>query len=128
MVDRAGQQVGNRFLSAVRMIWESCSGLDAEMVEHEEGREVLELRRADRAANACACSFGLFSGEEGLLDLSRDGHVGRFRKSVDCPRREEGKSSESRRESCVGVGVELDGFEDVVFVCDRDEGDDDRKK
>ena len=37
VVDAAFQQVGDCFLTSVRMVGEACAGRDAEVVEHEEG-------------------------------------------------------------------------------------------
>ena len=47
MVDAAGEEVRDCLLSAVRVVGEAGAGGDGEVVEHEEGREVAELGRAD---------------------------------------------------------------------------------
>jgi len=50
-------------------IWESGTGWDGEVVEHEEGAKVTQLGCSNAAAYTSACAFGLFDREEGLLDL-----------------------------------------------------------
>ena len=76
VVDGAVQQVCDGLLAAVGVVGEAGARLDAEVVEHEEGREVAQLRGADGAAHLGAGALGRLDGEEGLLDTSRDGHVG----------------------------------------------------
>ena len=43
MVHSTLEEVGNGFLTAVRMVWEAGAWGAGEVVEHEEGREVPEL-------------------------------------------------------------------------------------
>lgn len=66
-------------LSTVRVVRKTCAGRDAEVIEHEEGREVAEFGGANGAADTGACAFGLLDGEEGLADGAGDGHVCWFR-------------------------------------------------
>lgn len=46
------------------------------MVEHEEGREVAQLRRANGAADASTSAFGLLDGQDDLADSSLGRHFG----------------------------------------------------
>lgn len=74
VVRGALEQVRDGLLAAVRVVGEPCAGRDGEVVEHEEGREVAQLRRADGAADARACALGLLDGQEGLADGAGDRH------------------------------------------------------
>jgi hypothetical protein len=60
----------HRFLSGMRMVWKASTGLDTEVVQHQEGRKVAQLRGADAAADARACAFGLLDGQKGLANGS----------------------------------------------------------
>lgn len=60
------------FLPAVWVVRESRARLDGEVVQHEEGREVLELRRADGPPDARTGALCLLDGQEGLADSTWD--------------------------------------------------------
>ena len=75
VVDDSLEEVGDGFLAAVGVVWEPGAGVDGEVVEHEEGREVAQLRSADGASDAGARAFGLLQGEKGFAH-SPDRHVG----------------------------------------------------
>lgn len=64
-------------LAAVWMVRESSARLDGEVVQHEEGREVLELRRADGSPDTRASTLRLLDGQEGLADRAWDARFGR---------------------------------------------------
>ncbi len=75
VVDGAVEDVGYCFLASVGVVGEACAGGDGGVVEHEEGAEVAEGGGSDRATDASTGAFGLFCGEEGLLDCPRHCHV-----------------------------------------------------
>lgn len=60
------------------LVGEPGAGLDREVVKHEEGREVAQLRRAHGPSYPRPGALGLLGGEEDLANGSRDGlgHVG----------------------------------------------------
>lgn len=79
MVDAASQEVCDGLLAAVWVIRKAGAGLDAEVVEHQEGGEVAQLRRAYGSSYARTCALGLLDGQEDLANRSGDGrrrHVG----------------------------------------------------
>lgn len=57
------------------VVRESRARLHGEVVQHQEGREVLELRRADGPPDARARALGLLDGQEGLADRARGARV-----------------------------------------------------
>ncbi len=59
----------------VGVVREAGAGLHAEVVQHQERREVAQLGRADGAADARTCAFRLLDGEKDLLDSARHRHV-----------------------------------------------------
>ena len=77
MVDATGEEIGDGFLAAVRVVGESGALADGEVVEHQEGGEVAQFGSADGSAHAGAGAFGLFDGMEDLADGARGGHVGK---------------------------------------------------
>lgn len=62
----------------MRVVGKACAGLDAEVVEHEEGREVAQLGRSDGTAHTGAGTFCLLDGKEDLTNRARDRHVGSY--------------------------------------------------
>lgn len=64
-----------RLLSAMGMVWEASTWLDAEVVEHQEGREVAQLRRPYGPTDAGTCALGLFDGKEDLANGAWDRHL-----------------------------------------------------
>lgn len=58
----------------MRMIGEARAGGAGEVVQHEEGAEVAELRGADRAAHFGAYTLRLLGSQEGLADCAGDRH------------------------------------------------------
>jgi len=66
----------------MRMIWETRSRLNREVVQHKERREISQLRSSNWASNSRACSFRLLDSEKRLADGSWDRHVCRFRGAV----------------------------------------------
>lgn len=90
VVDGAREEVGDCFLAAgkivsdvdfvglgeergclpMRMVRETCAWWNGKVVKHQEGREVAQLRRADGAAHAGACTLRLLNGQERFLDLA----------------------------------------------------------
>ena len=76
VVHPARQEVGDCFLAAVGVVGEAGAGLNGEVVEHEEGGEVAQLRGADGAADARAGAFGLLDCGEDFTDGAGGGHFG----------------------------------------------------
>lgn len=77
VVDGAGQEVGDGFLAAVRVVREAGAGVDGEVVEQEEGGEGAEGGGADGAADGGAGAFGLGKREEGCGEGAGVGHFER---------------------------------------------------
>lgn len=50
------------------LIGKSSAGLDGKMVEHQKGRKVAQVRRANGAADGGANALGRFGGEEDLAN------------------------------------------------------------
>ena len=76
VVGGAGEDVGDGFLAAVRVVGEAGAGVDGEVVEHEEGGEASQLGSADGAADGGARAFGLGGGGKGEGDGPGSRHVG----------------------------------------------------
>lgn len=66
----ASQQVGDSFLTTVRMVRETGRRRNVEMVQHQKGCEVAELGGANGAANHGTSTLRLFSGEEDFLNTA----------------------------------------------------------
>src|SRR5450631_3965072 len=96
MIHRAFEEVCNRLLPAMWMIWKASSGLYRKMIEHEEGREVFQLRRSYRTSHSSTCAFSLLTGEERFADRSWNCHVGGFRYAVNCAGWNESEAFECR--------------------------------
>lgn len=100
----------------MRMIGKARARLHAEMVEHQERREVLQLRRADTPAHPCARALGLLNGQEGLADKSWDGHVGRMEEFAWCWELDDARADKVSDPGAVEVGVQgRCCLEDVLF-------------
>ena len=68
MVDSAGQEIGDCFLAAVRVVGETGAGGDRKVVKQEEGGQVAEFWGSNGAAHNGADAFGLFARKEGSAD------------------------------------------------------------
>jgi len=66
------EDIGDRSLATMRVVGETCTLADMEVVEHEERRQVSQQRGAYRAANEGAYSLG------GLLRENFFDHASRY--------------------------------------------------
>ena len=59
----------------MRVVGKARAGLNAEMVEHQEGREVAQLRCTDGSAHTGARALGLFNREKNFANRAGDRHI-----------------------------------------------------
>lgn len=66
-----------RFLPAMRMVWEAGTRLNAEVIKHQEWREIAQLRCPYGSTDASTSALGLLDSKENLANCTWDRHLGR---------------------------------------------------